>query len=124
MGPQSQPGNSTCRAAAGVSLGSVGPIWRSAAVGGRTFPGERHHRFSGGQKPVWKVGTPSGVLIARRGVGPLEDRGNSPFLPSALGVRSTRVDCPQCSRTACVWRPGKLGGAPGDESVGSPSDPS
>ena len=102
MGPQSQPGNSTCRAVAGVSLGSVGPTWRSAAAGRRTFPGERHHRFSGGQKPVSKVGTLSGVLIAWRGVGPLVDRGNSPFLPLALGVRSTRVDCPQCSWTACV----------------------
>ena len=73
MGPQSQLGNSTCRAVADVVFRSVGLMLRSAAAGGRTFPSERHHRFVGGQKPVLKVGTPSGVLIAWRGVGPLVD---------------------------------------------------
>ena len=70
MGPRSQPGNSASRAAAGARFGSVGPALLSAAVGWRTFPGERHYRLSGGQKPVAKVASPRlvkrGWVLARR----------------------------------------------------------
>ena len=55
MGPRSQPGDSASRAVARAGFGSVGPSSFSSAVGWRTFPGERHYRLSGGQKPVAKV---------------------------------------------------------------------
>ena len=123
MGPRSQPGNSASRVVAGASFGSVGPGSLSAAAGWRTFPGERHYRLSGGQKPVAKVDSLRAVE-ARLGVGPPGGRGKSRPLPLASSVRSTLVDCPQCSGTACGRGSGQLGLACSGESVGSPSDPS
>ena len=72
----------------------------SAAVGWRTFPGERHYRLSGGQKPVAKVASPR-TGEAWLGVGPPGGRGTSRPLLLVSVVRSTLVDCPQCSGTAC-----------------------
>ena len=123
MGPRSQPGNSARRAVATGGFGSVGPASLSTAVGGRTFPGERHYRLSGSHKPVVKVARPR-PGEARRGVGLPGDRGTSGPLPLASSVRSTLVDCPQCSGTACGRGSGQLGLARSGESVGSLSDPS
>ena len=100
MGPRSQPGNSASRTSAGGGYGSVGPCLRSAGAGWRTFPGERHYRLSGGQKPVAKVASLR-AGEAWLGVGPPGDRGKSRLLPLASSVRSNPVDCPQCSGTAC-----------------------
>ena len=73
MGPQLPLWNSTFGSSVLAGSGSQDRACRRAGSQGRIFPGVSHDQFVVGQKPVGKVASLRGGVIAWRCVGPVTD---------------------------------------------------